>query len=667
MMGIDALKRILAELAKDVFRVGSGWKAEFAFNAYKECLAPLVKPYIQNGFIDQNGAQARFFSETATLHLAVSMVSEWCALNNLGHAEGFWDICPEARFFSWYHIPKSLMSEIHDWVKAHPDILDAPQSVALIAEDSLSGLRRRTLGEFFTPNDIAQHLLFLTHYDPLSVTQCKIVDPACGSGNLLRAVVIETAKAVQTGLLDPCKAVRTLNENIFGFDIQPIAVLLTRLQLLLSSFPILKNAGLSSTDVYDVLSFPNTKLEDPLASPERYWEFFAAFDLVLGNPPFLKVKREDLLFIKYYDEVLGGQPNLYQLFLWWAIKAAKPGGYISFLVPQSIRSGQYLDRIRHKISETCEVTAVTSFRGRTGVFDSVDQLLMIVTLRKLKESFSKVSKVTVQVRTNGFTLSSLPKLDLDQNQVVRRQDGKLVWCISEEALDYTIMAKVCEGNTGLRELGEIRVTNGGFVWNQHKDKLLSKKRYNGLPLVSSASVGINMFLFPPEDKRVSQRLFVDTSPPFAEPIYNSPAILIKRTTPKKEMGRRIEATQLPTDFLDRYPSYLVENHVNLIVPVQKDSPTNILAGLVALLNSKFANFVFCMMNGSSHLSKFELEIIPAPFQLVNDLDILARHLNIGNVLDQRERLDRIDELVFSFFNLSPDECQRVKKVIPTII
>jgi adenine-specific DNA-methyltransferase len=659
----DNFQSVLAEIAHDVISKGNSRIAAEAFDAYRRCLEPLVEPYVGSGFLDEDKALPRFFSETATLHLAVSLIPEWCTVHNLGHAEGFWEIHPEARFFSWYKVPETLLSKIRSWAIDHSEIGDVLQAVALAAESSLAGLRRRSLGEFFTPTEIAQHLVALTDYDPLTIAEHKLVDPACGSGNLLAAVVAQTVQTTQSGSLDSTVVISSLNQNIYGFDIQPIAVLLTRLQLLLASLPLFEDSELSDANLYEALSFPCVQLRDPLSAPEDFWNLFASFDIALGNPPFLKVTKERLPFLLHYKEILAGQPNLYQLFLWWAIRATRAGGRVAFLVPQPIRAGQYLSKLRQRLAETCEMTAITCFVDRTGVFDSVDQQMMIVALKK-PTTRSQRSDVSIRIIANGQSWEHLSVLDVDQDQVVWMQEDSPLWCVSNEMVDYAILTKVCKRQSILGKSKELEIRNGGFVWNQHKERLRPTESDNTLPLLSSASIGVHEFTFPPLDKRVSQRLFADATPPITEPIHRNRVILLKRTTPEKSRGRRIVAALLPENFLTKYPAYFVENHVNLIRAAQSSTPESYLLGLSAWLNSRLANFVFSMMNGSSHLSKFELQLMPAPILLLAELSAFTDTLLMSPTVKRHEILNQIDEYIFRFFSLSPEESQRVTQVVP---
>jgi adenine-specific DNA-methyltransferase len=663
MKDFKHLHEVYKSLLKDIDLRSVGHDAKIAFQAYWETVNNFAGPYVQDGFLEKERAQARFLSETAVLHLLLSLVSSWCNTQTDFFKEKFFQNNPEAYHYFWYSPPERYTNEVGEWGKIHNQC--DPHVVALTADNSLAGVRHRVLGEFFTPIDISNHLLSLSAFDPTLITKKKVCDPACGSGNLLSTVVIQVTEAVRSGRINPHTALECIDKNIIGFDIQPIAILLTRLQLLLASMPNLQKVGEKNEDILDKLRLSNIKLYDPLRMPEKQAEIIANFDLVLGNPPFLKVVKNKLTFISQYEEVLNGQPNLYQLFLWWAIKATKPGGSISFLLPQSIRSGQYFHKLRRKISELCDITAVTCLVDRTGVFDTVNQQIMAINLRKVGLR-RKNTQVIVRVNPNGHTLNQVNGIYLKQAQVVRTQREIPIWCISDYLIDYKIMERVCRSLPTLKDTGYYTVVNGGFVWNQHKDKLLTEENNNSSPLVSSCSIGIHDFIFPPFTKKVSQRLFVDRTQPIAEPIYTQVAILLKRTTPKKFKGRRIIATLLPRYFLDRHPKYFAENHVNLILSLEQDE--ELLLGLVAWLDSRLANFIFGMINGSSHLSKFELEILPLPVSLLAELNKLVAPLYQGNQvpLCRTTVMNTIDEYIFNAFALSKVERHRLRASVPDI-
>jgi adenine-specific DNA-methyltransferase len=373
--------------------------------------------------------------------------------------------------------------------------------------------------------------------------------------------------------------------------------------------------------------------------------------------------------VEKYEQVLSGHVNLYHLFLWWAIRATRPAGRLVFLVPQSIRSGQYSSRLRQEITNACDVTAITGFVDRTGVFDFVEQPMMVIALGKPSDAGIQKPTIRVRISANGQALGNNPELKVAQEHVVWTTDSTSVWCVSDKESDYGVMVKVCKGWTTLGQAKQFRILNGGFVWNQHTDRLRSTEDEATLPLISSVSIGPYNLTFPPLDKRVSARLFADASPPLPGPIYESAAILIKRTTPKIVRGRRIVAAVLFNDFLKRYPSYFAENHVNIVVAESGSPSDRHLLGLCAWLNSRLASFAFGMMNASSHLSKLDLSLVPLPVSLLPELGDLARQVTEAPADGQGKHkiLDQIDERLFDFFQLSPAESRRVRQVVPAAV
>ena len=95
---------------------------------------------------------------------------------------------------------------------------------------------RRSLGEFFTPQWIAERILTrAAELSEASEAPLRVMDPACGSGSFLvaalrRAVSIQLAQ----GGSDEGAAVLAAVESVVGCDINPVAVLMSRVNLLLA-------------------------------------------------------------------------------------------------------------------------------------------------------------------------------------------------------------------------------------------------------------------------------------------------------------------------------------------------------------------------------------------------------------------------------------------------
>lgn len=95
---------------------------------------------------------------------------------------------------------------------------------------------RKALGEFFTPQWLAERTLDQAMaLSDRNGSGCRVLDPACGSGTFLvaalrRALVIAES---QDGT-SPAEAARSALESVTGFDINPVSVLMSRINLLLA-------------------------------------------------------------------------------------------------------------------------------------------------------------------------------------------------------------------------------------------------------------------------------------------------------------------------------------------------------------------------------------------------------------------------------------------------
>ena len=95
---------------------------------------------------------------------------------------------------------------------------------------------RRDLGEYYTPDWLAEHVLNQLEYagDP----DKRLLDPACGSGtflvmaiNRIRRWYDEHRETCQYGESELC---RKILANVVGFDLNPLAVMAARTNYLIA-------------------------------------------------------------------------------------------------------------------------------------------------------------------------------------------------------------------------------------------------------------------------------------------------------------------------------------------------------------------------------------------------------------------------------------------------
>lgn len=239
-------------------------------------------------------------------------------------------------------------------------------------------------GVYYTPQYIVDYIVkhtvgeLIEGKTPNQISKIRIIDPACGSGSfLIRAYnyLLKYHLEYYSNLKRPPKNViytykgntyLTINEkkrillnNIYGVDIDPLAVEVTKLSLLLKvledqnkdqleqqrtliperTLPNLKNNikcgnSLISTDVYE--KEYKTINEPNMAHPFDYAKEFpnnGEFDIIIGNPPY--VRQESIKDMKPYlktkYELYEGQADKYVYFFEKSLKLLKNDGYLGYI------------------------------------------------------------------------------------------------------------------------------------------------------------------------------------------------------------------------------------------------------------------------------------------------------------------------------------------------
>ena len=93
---------------------------------------------------------------------------------------------------------------------------------------------RKQLGEYYTPDWLAEHMVATTVTEPLDL---RVVDPACGSGTFLFHLVRHYLAAADAAGFDNAAALTGVVGHVAGIDLHPVAVTLARVTYLLAIGP----------------------------------------------------------------------------------------------------------------------------------------------------------------------------------------------------------------------------------------------------------------------------------------------------------------------------------------------------------------------------------------------------------------------------------------------
>ena len=246
-----------------------------------------------------------------------------------------------------------------------------------------SKTHRKEQGIYYTPSYIVDYIVkntvgeYVKTHIPEEIRKVRILDPACGSGSfLIRAYrELENYWNQQYGNQETLKfdegesfysmKVEILKNNIFGVDLDPKAVEIAQLNLLLQisetkqRLPLLQNNIKVGNSLINDTSVSDKAFKWEEEFPEIMKE--GGFDIVVGNPPYgaeLSEKERDWVSRSYsYSQ---SYKNTALIFIEKSISLLNNEGKLGMIVPKSLAYSQEWENgrklVRDKLNRVVDVS-----------------------------------------------------------------------------------------------------------------------------------------------------------------------------------------------------------------------------------------------------------------------------------------------------------------------
>ncbi|MBD3194388.1 MAG: N-6 DNA methylase [Candidatus Lokiarchaeota archaeon] len=254
---------------------------------------------------------------------------------------------PEFRIFNWVSIEeshfKAIMKSIEKNAFKKEDLFHA------LYQEVINPTTRHVIGEFYTPTILVKKMI----NDVYSIGD-RILDPACGSGSF----IIELMKTICKSKISNEKKIKSL-VNIYGFDINPLAVITAKFNVFLffGEFLGKKPSTFPKINIYLMDSlFPNNNNKFNELDVSKCLN---SFDVIIGNPPWLTYKdlhsRSYQNKIRQLAEDIDIKPKSQYIthielgaIFFYAIaqKYLKNKGIIFFVITKSVINGDHCKKFR---------------------------------------------------------------------------------------------------------------------------------------------------------------------------------------------------------------------------------------------------------------------------------------------------------------------------------
>ena len=446
---------------------------------------------------------------------------------------------------------------------------------------------RGTNGVFYTPTPLVRRLLDDAEAAGHDWAVGKVIDPSCGGGAFMVDAAGRMVKAMDGA--DPAFVIASISARLRGWDLDPFAAWLSHLCVEALLLPYVVTSGRRLA--------PVTEARDSLAGWDGHEGEYA---LVMGNPAFGKVKDNTELRQRFRRS-LYGHPNLYGLFTDLAVHLAAPqGGVVAYLTPTSYLGGQYFKALRRLLGEEAPPVSIAIVESRADVFEEVLQEVALSVFRRGPGRTPATCSV-IHVEADGLRIEAVGDFSPPP-------DPEASWIMPRSAADAPFVERMLAMPSRLGDWG-YSVSTGPLVWNRKKAKLHNDARKGSVPVIWAEAVcGQGRFRLKPE--RQNHAAFYEPSGPHDSNLVTVPCLLLQRTT-AKEQDRRLISALLPASVIKAHGAVAVENHLNMILPVEPKPPVpaNVLSAFFA---SETADRVIRCINASVALSASEIEAMPLP-------------------------------------------------------
>jgi len=280
------------------------------------------------------------------------------------------------------------------------------------AKVEMKEAHRHAQGIYYTPTYVVDYIVrntlgeMLKNKKPEEVDKIRVLDMACGSGSFLLKtfdVLNEYYKAEdknyhQTNLDTETEAAKItrktkiLKNNIYGVDLDPKAVEIAQLNLLLKAAETKHRLP----DLRENIKCGNSLISQSLTEETRAFEWHTefhqivdvekGFDVVIGNPPYIRIqtaKPEEKNYFGNNYVSAQGKFDLYILFIEKALTLLKEGGYFSFIVPNKFTQTKYGGELKKFILNNFTIVRFIDF-GDLKVFGDVTTYPCIIVIKKTK-------------------------------------------------------------------------------------------------------------------------------------------------------------------------------------------------------------------------------------------------------------------------------------------
>ncbi|GAA8566241.1 class I SAM-dependent DNA methyltransferase [Helicobacter pylori] len=379
---------------------------------------------------------------------------------------------------------------------------------------------------------------------------------------------------------------------------------------------------------------------------------FLGFDCIIGNPPYMQVKKGlySSIFYPFSEGKDIGKQNTYKVFIELGFNLTKQKGLISLITQSSIMCDCSAQSTRELLLKYCQIHYFVEFNKKQKLFSNVIQGVCI--LEFLKDRPSKEHAFKIAINNTQIQMNQIQYEQIKQDEILKFFPLYEIPLIKSGEME--IIRKIKTDKILLRDLLEKSLQ--GNINTIHLKDIQDQKETN-----SRIYKGANC-----------HRYFLDTQYLFAKDNQITQQIF------EKNYYQNIIVTQNITGTSDAY-----RIHANLIEVKNQEmlflDTCNLsyckerehAKFLVGLLNSRLLDWLFRKTSTNNHVNLYELETLPIPQITKSNKPTAHKITDCAEAILEAKGKDpkantqqlekEIDALVYQLYNLTDEEIKIIEE------
>lgn len=465
---------------------------------------------------------------------------------------------------------------------------------------------QKQLGQFMTPPAIARAMAARACAG-IALQVIRLLEPSAGGGILAAAVVEE--------LLSREDKPKQLDIVLCELDARLLPVLKRLANRMRHAG---KDAGVRVTVSIRIGDF----LMSDLACEK------AQFDIVIANPPYFKLQKNDPRSLKHAYAVYG-QPNIYGLFMAACARLLTQNGRWCFITPRSWTNGAYFAATRRQILRWLHIDAMHVFESRQDHFTD-DEVLQEAMITWATSQSDSVGTIVVSTSEGVRDLADAALRTLPTCEIISPNRESVISLPTHD--DFGVF----QGFFATLSTYGLKVSTGPVVAFRAASHVTEGKKKGTVPLLWMQHVNHMRISWPIQKKREHIAANADTAWML---VPNANMVVMRRFSPKEDQ-RRITAAPYLANSLPGAVLGL-ENHTNYIYRPSGELSADEVKGLAAFLNSRIVDRYLRTVAGNTQVNASDLRVLPLP--------PLSQLIKIGRALPASCTLVDADLAVESVF------------------